>query len=235
MNDPDDRRGNGCVLEIGGEPAHLFVVDARFPQAVFRWLDRVENDKVIALVIERIVRFADAIFIHFLGICGIARRHSALFDDAEGIVIPNCVVDGHLERLFSLLVQIEDRVGAIGTDGRGVIDVVAAHDGELRLERRDFLEAQLAAVRRIEFRLDMRVGEENKIEGTRSLRVRGQIERGYSTDGRGRACHRRCLQKPSSVENHERPPGPKFASARNLITGSVRPRPVSFRWSANAI
>jgi len=235
VNDADDRCGSGRVLEVGGEPAHLFVVDARFPQAVLGWLDRIENDKVITLVIERVVRFADAVFIHFLGVGGIARRHSALFDDAEGIVIPNCMVDGHLERLFGLFVEIKDRVGAIGADRRRVIDVVAAHDGELRLERGDFLEAQVAAVRRIEFRLDMRVGEENKIEGTWSLRVRGQIERGRASEGRRGSCHRGCFQELSSVENHARLPGPKFASDRNLITGSVRSRRVLFCPSANAI
>jgi hypothetical protein len=235
VNDADDRRGSGSDLEIGGEPAHLFVVDACFPQAVLGWLDRIENDKVITLVIERVVRFADAVFIHFLGVGGIARRHSALFDDAEGIVIPNCMVDGHLERLFGLFVEIKDRVGAIGADRRRVIDVVAAHDGELRLERGDFLEAQVAAVRRIEFRLDMRVGEENKIEGTWSLRVRGQIERGRASEGRRGSCHRGCFQELSSVENHARLPGPKFASDRNLITGSVCTRRVLFCSSANAI
>jgi len=202
VNDADDGRGSGRVFEIVGEPGHLFVVDARFPQTILGWLDRIENDEVIALVIERIVRFADAVFIHFLGICGIACRHSALFDNAEGIVISDRMVDGHLERLFGLFVEIKDHVSALGTDGRGVVHVVAAHDGELRLERGDFLEAQVAAVRRIKFRLDMRVREEDKIEGTWSLRVRGQIERGYSTDGRGRACHRRCFQKLSSIENH---------------------------------
>ncbi len=132
VNDTDDGGGSGSVLEIGGEPNHLFVVDARFPQAVLGWLDRIENDEVIALVIERIVRFADAVFIHFLGVCGIARRHTTLFDDAEGIVIPDGMVHGHLERLFSFFVKIKDRVGAIGADRRRVIDVVAAHDGELR-------------------------------------------------------------------------------------------------------
>ena len=235
VNDTDDGGSSGRVLEIGGEPGHLFVVDARFPQAVLGWLDRIENDKVVALVIERVVGLSDAVFIHFLGVCGIARRHTALFDDAEGIVISDGMVHRHLERLFGLLVEIKDRVGAIGADRRGVVHVVATHDGELRFERRDFLEAQVAAVRRIEFWFDMRVGEEDKIEGAWGLRVRGQIERGRATEGRRRACYCRCFQKLSSVENHARPPGLKFASDRNLITGSVRSRGVLFCSSANAI
>jgi hypothetical protein len=235
VNHSDDGRGGGRVLEVGGEPAHLFVVDARFPQAVLGWLDRIENDEVIALVIERVVGLPDAVFIHFLGVCGIARGHSALFDNAEGIVISDRMVDRHLERLFGLFVEIKDCVGAIGADGRGVVHVVAAHDGKLRFESRNFLETQVAAVRRIEFRLDMRIGEKDKIEGTWSLRVRGQIERGRAPESRRRACHRRCFQKLSSVENHARLPGPKFASGGNLITASVRPRRVLFCSSANAI
>jgi hypothetical protein len=41
---------------------------------------------------------------------------------------------------FGLFVKIKDRVGAIGADRGGVVHMVATHDGELRLERRDFLE-----------------------------------------------------------------------------------------------
>jgi hypothetical protein len=216
VNDTDDGGGIGSVLEIGGEPGHLLVVDARFPQAVLGWLDRIENDEVIALVIERVVGLPDAVFIHFLGVCGIARRNSAFFDDAEGIVIPDGMVHGHLERLFSFFVEIKDRVGAIGADGRRIIDVVAAHDGELRFEGGDFLEAQVAAVRRIEFRLDVGVREENKIEGTWSLRVRGQIERGRAPESRRRACYRRCFQKLSSVENHARPPAQNLPATEIL-------------------
>src|SRR5271154_971080 len=52
VNDTDDGRGGGRFLQIGGEPAHLLVIDARFPQAVFGWLDRIKNDEVIALVIK---------------------------------------------------------------------------------------------------------------------------------------------------------------------------------------
>jgi len=42
--------------------------------------------------------------------------------------------------------------------------VVAAHDREFRLGRRDFAETHVAAVRGVELGLDVRVGEENKIE-----------------------------------------------------------------------
>ena len=48
-------------------------------------------------------------------------------------------------------------------------------------------------MRRIEFRLDMRIGEEYKIEGAWGLRVRGQIERGRTPEGRRRACYYRCF------------------------------------------
>lgn len=83
----------------------------------------------------------------------------------ERIVIPDRVVYRDLQGLFGLFVKIEQHVGAIGADRRRVVYVVAAHDGKLRLECRDFLETQVAAVCRIELRFDVRVGEENEVEG----------------------------------------------------------------------
>ncbi len=173
VNDAKNGRAGRRRLEIGGKPGHLFVVDARFPQPILGWLDRIEHDEVVALVIEGVVRFSDAVFVHLLAVGRIAGGDTAFFDDAKWIVISNGMVHGHLQGLFGLFVKIKHSVGSLGPDGRCVVNVIAAHDGEIGFECRDFLEAHVAAVWCLELRFDVCVGKENKVEATWSLRVRG--------------------------------------------------------------
>jgi hypothetical protein len=216
VNDTDYRRACCCVLQITGEPGHLFFVDTSFPETVVGGLDGIEDDEVIALMIEGVVGFADAVFVHFLAIGGIAGGHAAFFDDTEGVVIADGVANGHLQRLLGFFVKVKDGVGAIGPHGSSIVDVIAAHDGEFCFECGDFFETQVAAVRRVKFRFDVRVGEENKVERARRFSVRNQIERSRAAERRCGTCQRRRFQELSAIENHEHPIERIFATAEIL-------------------
>ena len=62
--------------------------------------------------------------------------------------------------------------------------MVAAVDGEVRLDRASLLEGHVGADDAIEFRLQMRIGDEEKSEGLLRRRKRGEGGRG---DGCGEA------------------------------------------------
>jgi hypothetical protein len=51
-------------------------------------------------------------------------------------------VKGHADELLGAGIEIEDRAGARGVDTGRVVDVVAAHDGEIGFCGSDFAEAQ---------------------------------------------------------------------------------------------
>jgi hypothetical protein len=160
----DDRRGGAGVLEVVFQPGELCGIDARVPEAIVGGLDGVEDDEVPAFVVEGVVGLAEAIFVHFFAVAGIGGRGAAGGVDAEDVVIADDLMERHLERGLRFLVEVEDGVGAVAVDGDGVEDVVAAHDGEVGIERGDFFVAEFAAVGGVEFGLDVGVGEEDEVE-----------------------------------------------------------------------
>ena len=96
VNRDDDWFCGAGALEIVFEPGELCGVDARVPEAVFGGLDRVEDDEVPALVIEGVVGFAEAVFVHFFAVAGIGRRSAAGGVDAEDVVIADDLMERHL-------------------------------------------------------------------------------------------------------------------------------------------
>src|ERR1700678_680149 len=163
--DDDDRRGGWGLFLIGGEPLELGVVDAAFPLAVVGGKNGIENDEVVALAVEgRVGAGADAIFKHFFGVLRVGGCNAAFGQAAADVVIDDGVVERDVELRFRFLVEIEEQVGAGAIDGKGVENQIAAVNGEFGFECGDFLEGHGAAVGGVEFGLDVRVGEENKIE-----------------------------------------------------------------------
>jgi len=141
---------------------------------------------MVAAMIEGIVGAgADAIFEHFFAVPGIAGRGATLRENAVEVVIADRVVERGLESRFGALVEIEEHVGTGTADIECVIDHIAAADGEFRFGRGNFCEGHLAAVRGVEFRLDVRVGEEYEVEG---LRGSGGVRVGMIQEGNSREC-----------------------------------------------
>lgn len=66
----DDRCAGSEFGEIGTQPVELRIVNARFPGAVLGGLDGIQDDEVIALVIEGVVRGPVEFGEEFLAISG---------------------------------------------------------------------------------------------------------------------------------------------------------------------
>jgi hypothetical protein len=80
-------------------------------------------------------------------------------------MVADCVVKGHADELLGAVVHIEDHSSTGGVDAERVENMIAAHDGEIGFGGGDFAEAHVAAVSGVELGLDVRVGEEDEIEG----------------------------------------------------------------------
>ena len=95
--------------EIVSEPVELRIVNAAFPEAIGCGENGIEDDEVVAAMIERIVSArADAVFKHFLAVAGIGGRGAALGEDAVEVVIADGVVERGFYDVFGALVEIEE-------------------------------------------------------------------------------------------------------------------------------
>ncbi len=79
-------------------------------------------------------------------------------------MIADRVVKRHSEQLLSALIEVVHHARAHIIYTEGIEYVISAHHGEFRLQPGNFFEAHITAVRRVEFRLNMRVGEKHEIE-----------------------------------------------------------------------
>ncbi len=171
VRDDDDWRGGREGREIVSYPLELRIVNAAFPEAIGRGENGIEDDEVVAAVIEGIVSArADAVFKHFFAVAGICGRGAALGENAVEVVIADGVVKRHLDAGFGALIEIEEHVGAAAARAECVENQVSPADGEFGFGCGDFCEGHLAAVGGIELGLDMRVGEKGEIEGGGGLR-----------------------------------------------------------------
>ena len=109
--------------------------------------------------------------------------------DAEDIVVADSVVDLQAEILLRLLVEVKELHGAGLRNSERVEDMVAAVDGEVRLEASRMLHRHIGADSGVQLRLNVRVCKEEEGEVFR-LR-RGGKQRG------GRRCGSACGSKKS--------------------------------------
>ena len=169
MADDDNGSGGEELGEIRGEPFDLGLVDAGFPVAwisIELWggLDGVEDDEVIALVIEGVVGRADAFGVEGLTVTGGGAYDPGLVVDAELVVVADGVVDFEAEDLLSVVVEVKEAVGGLAVDTHGVEHVVSALDGEVGVEGGGFAEGHVAAFGRVQLGLDVGVGDEDEVE-----------------------------------------------------------------------
>src|ERR1700727_1928580 len=97
----DDWRGCGQWLHVIAQPFYLGFGDACFQEADVGWMDRIEDDEVIAIVVERVEGVAHAVLIHFLAVGGRGGGDAASAEYAEDIVVADRVVKGHADELLS--------------------------------------------------------------------------------------------------------------------------------------
>ncbi len=81
------------------------------------------------------------------------------------VVIADGVMHLEAESLFGVPVEIEEAVGPFAIHGQRVEHMVSALQDEVRLDARRLLKGHCAAMGRIEFRLKVRVGDKEKVEG----------------------------------------------------------------------
>jgi len=180
--DGDDDGGScGEGREVGGEPLELCGVDAAFVGAVGGDADGVEDDEVVALVVEGVVELAEALLEEGFAVEGVGGVGATGGVDAKDIVVADGVVDLEAEVLLGLAIEIEELQGALLRDAEGVEDVVAAVDGEVGLDGAGLFEGHVGADDAVEFGLEVGVSDEEEGEGLLCRVGRGE-ERGR--DGR---------------------------------------------------
>src|SRR5260370_3692514 len=86
--DGDDDGGSGGKRgEIGDEPLELRGVDAALVGSVGGDADGVEDDEVVALVVEGVEELAEAVFEELLAVEGVGGGHAAGGVDAENVEV----------------------------------------------------------------------------------------------------------------------------------------------------
>jgi hypothetical protein len=85
-------------------------------------------------------------------------------------VVPDGVVDLHAEVLLGLLVEVVERQRTLFRDGQRVEDVISALDGEVSPDAARFFEGHVRSLCRVQLRLDVGVGQEEKGERLRLRR-----------------------------------------------------------------
>ena len=164
------------LVEVAGQPFNLRIVDARFPGTVFGHLNGIQDDEVIALVVEGIMGGSDSLLKHLLAESWAACLKPALAEDAEMVVIPDGMVNLQPQGLLGVPVEIKEVVGSLAVHGEGIEDVVSALNGKVGLEGCRFAKGHGTSLGGFELRLDVGVGDKQKVEGTR-FRGRGLLGR----------------------------------------------------------
>lgn len=102
MNGHYNRRHRCQRLQIGGQPSELRRIDPSFIRPVICYSDGIQNDEMHAFVVERVIRFAEAIFEELLSIQRICGLDAALQIDAKAIVITQRVMELESQILLGL-------------------------------------------------------------------------------------------------------------------------------------
>src|SRR5579871_1802445 len=139
--------------------------------------DRIEDDEVVAFVIEGVIGLAEAVFKELLAVERIVGRDAAGGVDAENVVIAYGVIDLQAEVLLYLTVKIEELESALFGDTESIKDMVAAIDGEIGFDGAGFIEGHIGADSGVELGLDVGIRDEE--EGERLWGLRSE-ERGRS-------------------------------------------------------
>ena len=143
-------------------------------QVIGRGETGIEDDEIITAIIEGIIgAHAEAVFKHFFAVAGIGGRGAALGEDAVEIVIADGVMEWGFDGVFGALIEIEKHAGASAAGAERVENQISPADGKFGFGCGDFCEGHLAAVRGIEFGLDVGIGEEGGIPGGGGLRFHG--------------------------------------------------------------
>ncbi len=186
--------------EVLGQPPELVVVDAGLVGAVGGDADGVEDDEVVALVVEGVVGGAEAVGEHLLAVVGVGGAGAAGGIDAEAVVVAEGVVDLEAEVLLGLAVLVEELGGAGLGHAEGVEDVVAALDDEVGGDLAGLAEGHVGAVDGVELGLEMGVGEEEEAEVFRG----GLGQRGDRGQRGGGGCRAEQMQEVAAVEVQRR-------------------------------
>src|SRR5262249_31119829 len=108
-----DRSSLQNRAEVLPQPPQLLRVNPCLQVAVVCDLERIKNDKVIALVVKRVISPSNALLEHLLTITWISDSNPALREDPEYIVVADGVMNLQAEVLFGLGVQIEQAIRSL--------------------------------------------------------------------------------------------------------------------------
>src|ERR1035438_10496350 len=110
----------------------------------------------------------EAVLIRFLAVFRVTGFHAALRGQPEDVMITDHVMYRHMQRRRRLPIHIPEQVRTRTVCGQCVEDQVASADGKLHRLMHHLRKAHAASHPSIEFRLDVRVGEVEKAEASRS-------------------------------------------------------------------
>src|SRR5882724_6946926 len=164
------RRSCWLGFQIVRQPCKLLRIDPPFVGAIRSKSNRVQHNKVHALVVKAVVRLTYVLFVVLLSIERICRSHAALRVDAKTIVIADRVIDLQTQVLLRLLIEIEETQRPLLGNTQRVEDMVSTLDSEVGRYGAHLLERHIAALCCIELRLDMRVRQEDEVEVLQSRR-----------------------------------------------------------------
>ena len=79
-------------------------------------------------------------------------------------MVTDGVIDLHAQILLGPGIKIEERRSSLLANSTGIEDMISTLNGEVRLDRAGFLESGVCSARGIELRLDVTVGDKQKLK-----------------------------------------------------------------------
>lgn len=199
-----DRDDDGCAEGLGrkvvGEPCELDRINLGPVPALGGEANRVKNDKVVALVIERVISGAEKSLEHFLAIAGIGGADAGVDINAEAIVVAKSVIELKAEILLGLAVEVEEFCGASGRDAECIENMVAALDGEVCGNGAGVRESHPGAMGGVKFVFRVGVRDKKKGEGFGFGGGNGEGRR----DSQGPSSATQQLEKSTTVKTRSR-------------------------------
>ena len=95
-------------------------------------------------------------------------------EDTEDVVVAERVVDFQAEILLGLGVEIVERAGSSCRHAESIEDMVTALNGEVRTQLAGAAHGQVGSVCGVQLRLDVAIGEEEKLKRRRGSSEGGQ-------------------------------------------------------------
>src|ERR1700722_20371146 len=131
-------------------------------RAISRNPNRVENNKVMPFMVERIIEFAEALLEQLLSIKRVILSDPARRIDPADIVVADRVIKLQPQVLLGLVVEVEQRQRTLLRHTQRIEHMVAPIDRKVGLQRTRLLERHIRADDPVQLRLQMGIRQKEK-------------------------------------------------------------------------